>query len=428
MKPQLLIIEDDQSLREIISTCCAEAGYEVHEAPSSASAKQSIKNAYTLVLCDISLGDGNGIDLIPLIKKKWPSTPVIIMTADPSIESAAQAFKNGANDYLPKPFELEALQQVLERYRPGEPAVNSIIAASQTMKHTLQIAQKVAPFPVSVLITGESGSGKEVLAKMIHQQSKRSSGPFVAINCASIPADLMESILFGHAKGAFTGASAASIGKIQQASGGTLFLDEIGEMPMNLQAKILRVIQEKEVEPIGSKTSIPVDVRIISATHRDLPEQITAGHFRSDLYYRLNVFPIEIPALRDRPEDIAPLAANLIERHQEQYGKAAITLANDAIEAIGNYSWPGNVRELENAIQRALVMCTDKITEQDLGIPSSHEAQHTISMNLKDIEASAIERAAVICENDFRKMAKILGLSEKSLRSKLSKTKTQESN
>lgn len=425
MTPCALIIEDDQSLREAICACAADAGYEAKQAESFKQAKSAIKNQHTIVLCDIALGDGNGIDLIPEIKKKWPATPVIIMTADPSIDSATQAFKNGANDYLKKPFELENLIELLERYKPVSGNDQSEIK-SKAMVQTMQIANKVAPFPVSVLINGESGSGKEVLAKFIHQNSKRSSGPFVAINCASIPSDLMESILFGHAKGAFTGASQATIGKIQQANGGTLFLDEIGEMPIALQAKILRVIQEKEVEPIGAKTTIPVDVRFISATHRDLQELIKTGEFRSDLFYRLNVFPIEIPPLRDRSEDIIEIAKSLIHKHQDQYSKSGVRISSSAIEAILAYHWPGNVRELENAIQRALVMCGDEIHGNDLGLPTQNDVENKISMALEDIENAAISYIANICENDFGKMAKILGLTEKTLLEKMGRSSKKE--
>jgi two-component system response regulator FlrC len=416
----ILLVEDDADLREVIETTLAEYGYDCISVATAADAVRLLENKqFAMMLSDVQLPDDTGLTLQLAARKLWPAMPTVLMTAHGTTEDAVRAIQDGAKDYIEKPFSTDALLETLERYarQPGKRA--GVIAVSALMQQILQVAEKVGASPATVLLTGESGSGKEVLARFIHEKSKRAAGPFIAINCASIPNDLLESILFGHAKGSFTGAHQAHGGKIQHANGGTLFLDEIGEMSTALQAKILRVMQEREIEPVGANTPTKIDVRFIAATHRNLPEEIQKGNFRADLFYRLNVFPIGLPALRDRRDDILPLAQALIERYAPSFSKEVVPLTKPAQHALVEHSWPGNVRELENAIQRALILCERSITKEDLGLPSTKAVNQSIIKPLREIERAAIAQAVSVLEGDLRRAADALEIPYRSLVAKI---------
>jgi two-component system response regulator FlrC len=416
----ILLVEDDPALRDVLEATLSEYGYECLSVSNSADAIRLLeRKQFAMMLSDVQLPDGTGLNLQLTARKLWPAMSTVLMTAHGTTEDAVQAIRDGAKDYIEKPFSTDNLLEIVERHarRPAKRA--GVIAKSALMQRILQVAEKVAASPATVLLTGESGSGKEVLARFIHDKSTRSAGPFIAINCASIPNDLLESILFGHAKGSFTGAHQAHSGKIQQANAGTLFLDEIGEMSTALQAKLLRVMQEREIEPIGANMPIKIDVRFIAATHRNLPEEIQKGTFRADLFYRLNVFPIGLPALRDRIDDILPLAEALVERYAPAFGKDIAPLSAPAQHALLEYSWPGNVRELENAIQRALILCERSIGKEDLGLPSAKTVSQSIIKPLREIERVAIAEAVSVFDGDLRLAADALEIPYRSLVAKI---------
>lgn len=417
----ILVVEDDESLRLAVAAILEDAGYTCQQADSAEAAERLLAaQPYSLLISDMQMGGKNGQQLLEIATRLWPHLPVALMTAYATVEDATRAIRAGAVDYIEKPFDDAKLLALVRRHVPQvAPNDDGQLSRSPVMQHVLHVAKKVAGFPATVMLTGESGSGKEVLARFIHQNSQRAKGPFVALNCSAIPADLLESILFGHAKGAFTGASKNHVGKVQQAEGGTLFLDEIGEMPMALQAKILRVLQEREIEPIGASEPLKVDVRVVAATHRNLTEAIAAGQFRADLFYRLNVFPIEVPALRDRGEDILPLAQTFIAKYGTTYGRKGVQLTSRAEHALAQHSWPGNVRELENTIQRALILANDSIDREHLGLPSSKTVSSAALKSLKEIERAGIRAAVDHAKGDLHEAARILEISHKSLVNKI---------
>jgi len=353
----VLVVEDDTSLCEALCDTLEIEGYHVVSANNGTEALLKLsKNTFKLVVSDVQMPVMDGLQLLTNIQNNYTQTPVLLMTAYGSVPKAVEAIQAGASDYLVKPFDAGALvEKVASLVEMSPKAANDHIITDSRMQRLYGLAEKVAKTDVTVLIQGASGTGKEVLAQYIHQHSLHHQGSFVAINCAAIPETMLESILFGYEKGAFTGATQAMPGKFELAQGGTLLLDEISEMDISLQAKLLRVIQEKEVERLGSAKKIKLNVRILATTNRQLKAYVKEGLFREDLYYRLNVFPLMIPALSARPDDILPLANDLLQRHAKQ-GKALPSFSGAAIKKLCAYAWPGNVRELENVVQRAMIL------------------------------------------------------------------------
>ncbi len=355
----VLVVEDDSDLREALVDTLEIAGCTVVQADCAEQALEKLpRHGLDMVVSDINMGAMDGLGLLKEIRRLCPQLPVLLITAYGSISASVEAIRNGAVDYLVKPFKPQLLVETISRYvgvaNPNEK--DQPVAVEPSSQQLLQLARRVAQTDSTVLISGESGTGKEVLARYIHQHSTRSQQVFVAINCAAIPENMLEGMLFGHEKGAFTGAYNSSPGKFEQANGGTLLLDEISEMDVGLQAKILRVIQEQEVERLGGRKPIELDVRIIATTNRQLSEEVAAGRFREDLFYRLSVFPLQWQPLRERVKDIVPLARKLLQMHTTKMGRTPVDLDESAIAAITAHSWFGNVRELDNVMQRALIM------------------------------------------------------------------------
>jgi two-component system response regulator FlrC len=357
---KVLLVEDDRSLREALADTLLLAGHDYHSVGCAEDALTAVaREAFSLVVSDVNMPGMDGHQLLALLRARQPQLPVLLMTAHGAVERAVDAMRQGAADYLVKPFEPKALLDLVARHALGNIGVSDIegpIAVEPASAQLLELAARVARSDSTVLISGESGTGKEVLARYIHQQSHRASQPFIAINCAAIPDNMLEATLFGHEKGSFTGAIAAQAGKFEQADGGTLLLDEISEMPLGLQAKLLRVLQEREVERVGARKPIALDIRVVATTNRDLAGEVAAGRFREDLYYRLSVFPLAWRPLRERTADILPLAERLLAKHVNKMKHAAAKLSPDAQACLIAYPWPGNVRELDNAIQRALIL------------------------------------------------------------------------
>jgi len=372
-KARILIVEDDQDLREALVTTLEMARYRVLEAASGEAALSTLtEQAVDLVVSDVNMPGISGHELLAEVQRRHPGTPVMLMTAYGEIQQAVEAMQAGAVDYLVKPFSAQSLIEVLKGVLGtggGGRVSDRPVSEDPASRRIFQLADKVAGSDFTVLICGESGTGKEVIARYIHEHSERSDQPFVAINCAAIPENMLEAILFGHEKGAFTGAHAASPGKFEQANGGTLLLDEISEMDASLQAKLLRVLQEKEVERVGGRRAIKLDVRILATTNRDLREHVQNGNFREDLYYRLSVFPLQWQPLRERPGDIIPLANHLLQKHTCKMKIKGLSLDESARRVMLEHPWPGNVREMENAIQRALILQQgNTITADDLSL------------------------------------------------------------
>jgi len=358
-KAQILIVEDDHDLREALVTTLELARFRVREASCAREALACLADApVDMVVSDVNMPGMSGHELLGEVQRLYPGLPMMLITAYGQISHAVSAMQSGAIDYLVKPFEPQVLVEAVTRVVGGtqQKSSDAPVAEDPVSKRMFQLAAKVAASDSTVMISGESGTGKEVLARYIHQQSPRAGQPFIAINCAAIPENMLEAILFGHEKGAFTGAVASSPGKFEQANGGTILLDEISEMDLSLQSKLLRVLQEREVERVGGRKTISLDVRVIATTNRDLGEYVREGKFREDLYYRLTVFPMRWQPLRERPLDIMPLATSLLKKHCRKMKLTGISFAADARQALVGHSWPGNVRELDNAIQRALVL------------------------------------------------------------------------
>jgi two-component system, response regulator FlrC len=428
----VLVVEDDANLREALTDTLELAGY---SAIAASDAEQALawldKGKPGLVLSDVQMPGMDGHALLTTLKARRPDIPVILMTAYGQIDRAVQAIRDGAADYLPKPFEPDRLLATVARYfrQAEETTALGIVAEDTVTRALLELTRRVAASEASVLLTGESGVGKEVFARYIHQHSTRTKGPFVAVNCAAIPENLLESVLFGHEKGSFTGASSAQPGKFEQANGGILLLDEISELPLNLQAKLLRVLQEREVERVGARTPVPLDVRVIAATNRDLAAWVREGKFREDLYYRLNVFPLDIPPLRERPADIAPLSYHFLKRSEQLVGRAGFSLSGAALAELTRYTWPGNIRELCNVIQRAMILASDaEVRPEHLMLPKSpmRAIQETAKdmglpgeVGLKDVERETILGTLKRMEGSRRKTADALNMSERTLRHKL---------
>ncbi len=364
---KILVVEDDSELQEALVDTLTLNGFDVLSVSSAEEAIRQLSDEIGMVFSDIRMDGMDGYELMMKIRAAKPYLPIVLMTAYGTIEQAVEAMKAGAVDYIVKPFGADVLVEKAKAYfNRDASSEDDFIVADPATQQLKNMAQKVAESDASVMISGESGTGKEVLARFIHNKSSRAKQPFVAINCAAIPESMLEAILFGYEKGAFTGAAKAMPGKFEQAQKGTIFLDEIGEMKPDLQAKLLRVIQEKEVERIGSAKTIDLDVRVLSATNIDMKKCIASGDFREDLFYRLNVFPLNLPALRDRPRDIAAIAERLIQRHCGT-DRVQPIISAPALKRLVEYAWPGNIRELDNVIQRALVLMSgDTIQEQNI--------------------------------------------------------------
>jgi DNA-binding NtrC family response regulator len=430
----ILVIDDDPGFRKLLETILAGEGYRVESGGSVSDALQMVtRKQYHLILSDLKLPDGDGLEVLRWSCEHSPQTPVIMITAFGTVTSAVEAMKLGAVDYLGKPLsspdelrllvrrtlesrQVEQEREVLREEEDARFACDSLIAQDSRMTDVLQLVMRVAPTNATVLLTGQSGTGKEVLARCIHRNSLRAQRVFVPVNCAALSPTLIESELFGHEKGSFTGAVAQHIGRFERAHGGTLFLDEVGELDGNLQSKLLRVLQEKTFERVGGTRQISVDVRLIAATNRDLKLLVRENRFREDLYYRLNTFPLEIPPLRDRPADIPVLARFFLSRAAESLGKPELELKQSAIDALLAYAWPGNVRELENMMERVAILSDGRVEDADLPI-SENELSRPVRW--RDIERHAIEESLRTNAGNRTQAAKQLGISLRKLQYRL---------
>ncbi len=436
----ILVVEDDPSLREAIGDTLELAG-RAHVAVDGGEAALKVlaEQAFSIVVSDVRMMPMDGIALLKEIRARLPHLPVVLMTAYAEVDKAVDAMRSGACDFLLKPFEPKALLAHINKYElPASDDGAGVVAIDPVSRDLFAIAQRVAQTDATVLLTGESGVGKEVVARFIHRQSARRDGPFVAINCAAIPESLLEATLFGYEKGAFTGAQQAQAGKFEQAQDGTLLLDEVTEMPMALQAKLLRVLQEREVERVGGKKPVPLNIRIVATSNRDMAEAVARGVFREDLFYRLNVFPVAIPALRQRREDIVAIARHFLVDHGGRFGRPGVALSPAAEAALTAYDWPGNVRELENVIQRALIMASGQTIGPEVlnlapsplaatpAVPAAPtHAAATLTEpekkvdNMKDLERDHILRTLAEVGGSRKKAIERLGISERTLRYKL---------
>ena len=453
-RKRVLVIDDEAGMRELLEIVLGSDGYHVTAVTTCEEGKRALEHdPCDVVLTDLRIGSDAqaGMRFLEWLKEHGKGTPTIMMTAHGSVETAIDAMKRGAADYVLKPFKNDEIKLLVhraiaqrdlmrenkalrkEQAKLGQ--VTNMIGASHLIMQVKDMIRRVAVLPSTIAIHGESGVGKELVARSVHQLSERSQKPFVAINCGGIPENLLESELFGHKKGAFTGAVEDKDGLFVVASGGTLFLDEIGEMPLQLQVKLLRVLDNHVVTPLGGTESINVDVRIVSATNRDLEEMVREGTFREDLYYRLNVIPLNVPALRERPDDIPLLVRHFLLRHAEKLGRQLPALTPDAMDALCGYDWPGNVRELANVIERALALCNgERIDLSELPHNVTHRMPQSSSsitdlppqgLDLEaliaEIEVKLIEQALLRTRHSQKKAAHLLGLTARSLRYRLQK-------
>ncbi|MCP4606035.1 MAG: sigma-54-dependent Fis family transcriptional regulator [Proteobacteria bacterium] len=444
-KPSVLIVDDDISVGKVLSALLEQAGFETTRATNGTQALQVLQSRIIdLVFTDLRMPEIDGMELLRRMRQRWPDIGVVMLTAHGSIPGAVAAMKEGATDFLLKPFDreevvyiakrtLEATAQV--RKKPPKPANLSggLIAESSAMQQVEQILKKAATSRVTVLIRGESGTGKELIARMVHQQSDRREGPFVVVDCGSIPENLVESELFGYEKGAFTGAAKRKPGRVELAEGGTIFLDEIGDLPMALQVKLLRLLQEREYQPLGATSNHHVDVRFVAATHRDLDALVASGDFRADLYYRLSVVQIWLPPLRERPEDIGPLIQKAVKTFAQNNDRTGLTISAEAVAQLIEQPWPGNVRELQNVVEALVVLAErDEITLSDVesefvrhrrsspaqpsNIPSSDVKLET---RLSNAEREAIAQALERASGNRSLAARLLGISRRTLYNKM---------
>lgn len=432
----VLIVEDDTTLREALCDTLELSGYAVASAVDGQSALKVLEsNTIGLVISDVQMRPMDGHELLARIKSRYPSLPVLMMTAFGNIEKAVSAMRQGATDYLAKPFEPSSLiEKVKQCIQQPEPQDDQVIVDDLRTRELVTLAGRVAKSQATVCIGGESGTGKEVFARYIHRQSHCSDGPFVAINCAAIPDNMLEAMLFGYEKGAYTGAYNSTPGKFEQAQEGTLLLDEVSEMSLPLQAKLLRVLQEKEVERLGGRKVIPLNVRILATTNRNLREEVAAGRFREDLFYRLSVFPLHLPPLRDRPRDILPLARFLMRRICSAQQIAEPVLSPMAEQKLLEHNWPGNVRELDNVMQRALILCDGSEVTTDslcfeMDIPASQmpkeipesSSKGCLSDDLRSVEERMILDALSEDKTSRKEVAERLGISQRTLRYKIAR-------
>jgi DNA-binding NtrC family response regulator len=438
MKEKIIIVDDTEGVRELVGTILERAGYEPLPKATAAELLASFNDAPpAVVLLDLGLPDGDGMELLPKIKKQWPETEVIMLTGNATYDKAVEATKLGAYHFQAKPFDQKTLllsvERALEHRHLNQEASalrkavvtmcggESPIFQSPAMKTIVRTIERVAPSDVSILITGESGTGKEVIADLIHNLSPHSKGPLIKINCAALPRELIESELFGSVKGAFTGATADREGLFRQAEGGTLLLDEISEMPIDTQSKLLRVLQEKEVRPVGGRTSYKTDCRIIAATNRPTEDAIKAGKLREDLFYRISAISVHLPPLRDRREDIIPLATAFLKRYDAQAGRNISGFSDPASEALRAFDWPGNVRQLQNEIQRAVLMCDGStVEEKDLSVMSVANAKDNPDLTLMEaMERNTILQMLKDTNGNKLETAKRLGIGRQTLYNKI---------
>jgi len=440
----ILVVEDDQALAEALQDTLVSAGYNVIMAEHGRMALTQLEtNNVNLIVSDINMPQMSGDILLKRVKSLYPDIPVVLMTAYGTIEQAVDAMRDGAVDYMVKPFEAEVLINMVARYIGDSNENTDMITVDPSSIELAAIAKRVADSEASIMITGESGTGKEVLAQFIHSNSSRAEQAFVAINCAAIPENMLEATLFGYEKGAYTGAYKASPGKFEQAQGGTILLDEISEMDIGLQAKLLRVLQEKEVERLGGNKIIDLDVRVLATSNRDMQDVVAEGRFREDLYYRLNVFPLHLLPLSERPDDIVPLTKTLLEKHALTAHRAIPELSDEAEQKLIDYNWPGNVRELDNVVQRALILQSgDNILESDIHFEAARKVKAALQVvnkvpdveevnadsesesltgDLKQREWNLILGAIKTAKGSRKMTAEKLGISERTLRYKLAR-------
>ncbi len=479
---RILLVDDEPNLRKVLGALLQQQGYEVHAEVDGAAALARIRSApprtFDVVISDLRMPNLDGIGLLRALAQHEPNLPVILLTAHGSVDSAVEAVKLGAFDYLEKPFDRDQIHQIVEkalatRERAGpsapteappvaltDPCTHAgMVGRSPQMQAIRETVNKVAASPSTVLITAESGTGKELVARALHLGSPRHNHPFIKVNCAAIPAGLVESELFGHERGAFTGAVSSRPGRFELADGGTLFLDEVSEIPKEIQVKLLRAIQESEFERVGGVKTLRVQVRLIAATNRNLEDLIREGHFREDLYYRLNVVPIHLPALRDRIEDLPFLVAHFVQRCNERLGKSVHGLSPAALAALDRYAWPGNIRELENLIERMVLFASDAWVDVD-DLPEAYvsdtpaesstrlaivhepsDPRHirlplsSLGLDLKEavragsrlVEEALIREALSKTDGNVTRSARALGISRRSLQSKMKELGLRES-
>ena len=445
----ILVVEDDPNLREAVCDTLMLAGKKIMSAQGGHEALAVLSaHAVSLVVSDVRMMPMDGITLLKEIRLHWPHLPVVLMTAYADVDRAVEAMRSGACDFLLKPFEPQALLAHVEKYKLPEAEDDAgIVAHDPASRNLFSLAARVAQTDATVLLTGESGVGKEVVARYIHQHSSRRNGPFVAINCAAIPETLLEATLFGYEKGAFTGAQQAQAGKFEQAQDGTLLLDEVTEMNLGLQAKLLRVLQEREVERVGGKKPIPLNIRIVATSNRDMMEAVARGVFREDLYYRLNVFPLPIPSLRQRPQDIVPLARHFLSALASTVGRTGMVLSPGAEKVLASHAWPGNVRELENVMQRAMILAPGERIEAEhlhlvpvsapamaAGIVASASVPAAVAPpmtepakadSIRDLEREHILETLAAVGGSRKLAIERLGISERTLRYKLKQYKEE---
>jgi two-component system response regulator PilR (NtrC family) len=441
-KPRALVVDDEPDIRELLSITLERMNLEVTAADTIAAATRELRaNPFDLCLTDMRLPDGDGLSLVEWIQTHKPQTPVAVITAHGNVETAVRALKLGAFDFISKPVDVAALRKlIIATLKLSEnieatiqlPQVK-LLGQSRAMEQLREMIERVARSQAPVHIYGESGTGKELVAQLIHEAGPRREGPFVPVNCGAIPTELMESELFGHRKGSFTGAVADKQGLIQAAEGGTLFLDEIADLPLHMQVKLLRVIQEKTMRPVGESREQPIDVRILSATHKNLAAQVAEGKFREDLFYRVNVIEIRVPPLRERLEDIDELVDSIITRLGRQIGNRSLRVTEGASRALREYHFPGNVRELENVLERAATLCVNgvidavdlqlrqKVAPNEVAIPNSVAPGEKLGDALEDIERDAIVRALEQTRYNKTKAAQLLGMTFRSLRYRIKK-------
>jgi len=454
--PHIMVVDDELSMREVLEMMLTKEGYQVTCAENGRNAIGLLeKNQYDLMLCDIRLGDISGLDVLQASKKCNPDTVVILISAYASTETAVEAMNAGAYDYVPKPFDKDELMQTVAKALDLKTVEQEkellddqlkenlhfglLIGNSPAMSHIYKLILQVAKTKTNVLITGESGTGKELIAKSIHQESDRNDQPFVVINCGGIPETLMESELFGHKKGSFTGATQDKKGLFEIAHQGTIFLDEIGELSLPIQVKLLRAVQEKVFKPVGGNEDISVDIRIISATNKKLEKEVIAGNFREDLFYRLNVIELRVPPLRERKTDLRLLAQHFLEKYSREMGKEISKFSSYAIDLLNKYDFPGNIRELENLLERSVALSTTNIILPDSLALSLHkrrwiegfkdrrfdldEVSRGVSLDgiLEDIERGYLKKALDCSNGSKNKAAELLGVSFRSLRYRLDK-------
>jgi DNA-binding NtrC family response regulator len=440
----ILVVDDDRNVRTVLSGLLREAGYEAAEAGDVPEALDALsQGSVRVVVTDLRMPGRDGLHLLAEVRRRWPAVPVILVTAYADVATAVEAMKGGARDFITKPFDEEELlnavrkaageslknrQMVSDYFGGDDPLAGGVAGGSDSMGRVLEAVAAVAPSEATVLITGETGVGKELVARAVHRASRRTGAPFVKVNCAAIPDYLLESELFGHEKGAFTGAVTRKPGRFELAHGGTLFLDEVGELPLLLQPKLLGVLQDGAFERVGGVDTIRVDLRVVAATNRDLEEEVAAGRFRADLYYRLNVVPIHVPPLRERPEDVPVLAEHFAAKHAAAHGRTPPRVKPEAAALLMAHPWPGNVRELENLMERLLVFCpSDEIVPGDLPEEFRQEGSPAGAAPLKDAvrslsrsaERQMIREALEASGQNRTHAARLLGISRRALQHKI---------